>query len=190
MIAYLIINQMLYLLKGITVLAACLLVVIFTLPSQCTPGGYGNVNGGYTNAGSGGAYSGRGSEAYSENGSGYNSGPKSNAVDALKSLYNNQNGYNYNFGYDVKDYVYGNQQSRHESGSADPKGVTKGSYSLVEPDGSVRTVNYEADWVNGFRATVSDKNGVTQHGYNTGYGSDNLDSYGKSSTGYNGNSHY
>ncbi|GAB6024113.1 hypothetical protein CHUAL_008823 [Chamberlinius hualienensis] len=134
---------------------------------NCRPGGY-EYNGG------GGSYT----------------GPKSNAQDALKSLYNNQYGYNYNFGYDVKDYVYGNQQSRHESGSADPKGVTKGSYSLVEPDGSVRTVNYEADWVNGFRATVSDKNGVTQHGYNTGYGGGSDGGYGGGAGGYGSGANY
>ncbi|GAB6022636.1 hypothetical protein CHUAL_006731 [Chamberlinius hualienensis] len=147
------------------------LVVSALIPvNYCKPGEYGSSSG----------VSGKiGSEAYKSY-----SGPKSSAADALKSLYNNQNGYNYNFGYDVKDYVYGNQQSRHESGSSDPKGVTKGSYSLVEPDGSVRTVNYEADWVNGFRATVSDKNGVTQHGYNTGYGSDHSD------TGLNGYSNH
>ncbi|GAB6023992.1 hypothetical protein CHUAL_008718 [Chamberlinius hualienensis] len=181
--------------KEIAVLAWCLVVVTFTSPTECTPGGVGggygsNSGSGYASVGSGGAYGGHGSGSGAYGG-GY-SGPKSSAADALKSLYNNQNGYNYNFGYDVKDYVYGNQQSRHESGSADPKGVTKGSYSLVEPDGSVRTVNYEADWVNGFRATVSDKNGVTQHGYNTGYdgGSDNSGSYGGSSTGSNGHSNY
>lgn len=31
----------------------------------------------------------------------------------------------------------------------------KGQYSLVEPDGSVRTVDYSADPVNGFNAVVS-----------------------------------
>ncbi|GAB6023983.1 hypothetical protein CHUAL_008709 [Chamberlinius hualienensis] len=81
-------------------------------------------------------------------------------------------GYNYNFGYDIEDNVYNNYQSRHESGTSDPKGQVTGSYSLINPDGSRRTVDYIADWVNGFRATVSDKNGVTQHGYNTGYGDD------------------
>ena len=34
-------------------------------------------------------------------------------------------------------------------------GVVKGQYSLVEPDGSVRTVDYTADDVNGFNAVVS-----------------------------------
>lgn len=33
--------------------------------------------------------------------------------------------------------------------------VVKGQYSLVEPDGSVRTVDYTADPVNGFNAVVS-----------------------------------
>ncbi|GAB6028083.1 hypothetical protein CHUAL_002303 [Chamberlinius hualienensis] len=123
---------------------AALLVTL----SYCRAGGYGSDSsygsGGYRASGYGG--------------------------DAQSTIYNNLDGYNFNFGYDVKDSKYGNYQSRQESGSADPKGVTKGSYSLVEPDGSVRTVNYIADWVNGFRAIVNDKNGVTHHGYNTGYG--------------------
>lgn len=33
--------------------------------------------------------------------------------------------------------------------------VVKGEYSLVEPDGSIRTVTYYADWDNGFFANVS-----------------------------------
>lgn len=33
--------------------------------------------------------------------------------------------------------------------------VVKGQYSLVEPDGSIRTVTYTADAVNGFNAVVS-----------------------------------
>lgn len=33
--------------------------------------------------------------------------------------------------------------------------VVKGQYSLVEPDGSVRTVDYTADPINGFNAVVS-----------------------------------
>ncbi|GAB6026292.1 hypothetical protein CHUAL_012499 [Chamberlinius hualienensis] len=140
------------------------LVTLLALTSYCNAGGYssGGHGGGRYGAGAGG-YGG----------------------DAQSSIYNNLDGYNYNFGYDVKDPKYGNYQSRQESGSADPKGVTKGSYSLVEPDGSVRTVNYVADWVNGFRATVNDKNGVTQHGYNSGYGGGD-GGYGGSSKGYGG----
>lgn len=92
-------------------------------------------------------------------------------------------GYNFNFGYNVEDPYYNNYQSRYESGSADPKGQVTGSYSVVDPDGSLRTVNYIADWVNGFRATVKDKNGVTQHGYNSGGGDGG---YGGGSGGYGG----
>lgn len=33
--------------------------------------------------------------------------------------------------------------------------VVNGEYSLVEPDGSVRTVKYQADWETGFHATVT-----------------------------------
>lgn len=33
--------------------------------------------------------------------------------------------------------------------------MVKGQYSLVEPDGNVRTVNYYADWETGFHADVS-----------------------------------
>lgn len=31
----------------------------------------------------------------------------------------------------------------------------RGQYSLVEPDGNVRTVDYYADWATGFHATVT-----------------------------------
>lgn len=39
----------------------------------------------------------------------------------------------------------------------------KGQYSLVEPDGSIRTVDYEANDISGFNAIVS-KNGLSVHG--------------------------
>lgn len=32
--------------------------------------------------------------------------------------------------------------------------MVKGEYSLVEPDGNVRTVKYYADWETGFHAEV------------------------------------
>lgn len=41
--------------------------------------------------------------------------------------------------------------------------MVKGQYSLVEPDGSVRTVDYEANDISGFNAIVS-KNGLSIHG--------------------------
>lgn len=37
-----------------------------------------------------------------------------------------------------------------------------GQYSLVEPDGSIRTVDYTADPINGFNAVVT-KSGPTVH---------------------------
>ncbi|VVC93508.1 unnamed protein product [Leptidea sinapis] len=50
-------------------------------------------------------------------------------------------------------------KSQHESRDGD---VVKGQYSLVEPDGSIRTVDYTADPVHGFNAVVS-KSGPSIH---------------------------
>lgn len=52
--------------------------------------------------------------------------------------------YSYNYG--VHDGHTGDVKSQHESRDGD---VVKGQYSLVEPDGSVRTVDYTADDHNG-----------------------------------------
>nr|CAD7578272.1 unnamed protein product [Timema californicum] len=57
----------------------------------------------------------------------------------------------YSFSYGVNDALTGDSKSQHESRDGD---VVKGSYSLVEPDGSTRTVKYIADPVNGFNAVV------------------------------------
>jgi len=57
----------------------------------------------------------------------------------------------YNYGYSVSDSLTGDQHSQHESRDGD---VVQGQYSLVEPDGAVRTVTYTADAVNGFNAVV------------------------------------
>jgi hypothetical protein len=57
----------------------------------------------------------------------------------------------YAFKYGVNDYHTGDVKSQHETRDGD---VVKGSYSLVEPDGSVRTVDYTADKHNGFNAVV------------------------------------
>lgn len=40
--------------------------------------------------------------------------------------------------------------------------ILLGQYSLVEPDGSIRTVDYTADPINGFNAVVT-KSGPTVH---------------------------
>ncbi|CAG9838986.1 unnamed protein product [Diabrotica balteata] len=57
--------------------------------------------------------------------------------------------YSYNYG--VADGLTGDQKSQSEIRDG---GVVKGSYSVVEPDGSVRVVDYSADDVNGFNAVV------------------------------------
>ncbi|XP_045460331.1 larval cuticle protein A2B-like [Harmonia axyridis] len=57
----------------------------------------------------------------------------------------------YNFAYGVADHSTGDIKDQEESRDGD---VVKGKYSLVEPDGSKRTVEYTADPVNGFNAVV------------------------------------
>ncbi|XP_044263702.1 cuticle protein 19-like [Tribolium madens] len=57
----------------------------------------------------------------------------------------------YTFKYGVSDYHTGDIKSQQESRDGD---VVKGQYSVVEPDGSVRTVEYTADKHNGFNAVV------------------------------------
>ncbi|EEZ98278.1 Pupal cuticle protein Edg-84A-like Protein [Tribolium castaneum] len=57
----------------------------------------------------------------------------------------------YNFAYDIQDSLTGDSKSQHEVRDGD---VVQGSYSLVDPDGTKRTVEYTADPVNGFNAVV------------------------------------
>ncbi|CAH2075440.1 unnamed protein product, partial [Iphiclides podalirius] len=57
----------------------------------------------------------------------------------------------YAFAYGVKDPHTGDVKSQQEERDGD---VVRGSYSLVEPDGTTRTVNYSADDHNGFNAVV------------------------------------
>ncbi|XP_049950764.1 cuticle protein 21-like isoform X1 [Schistocerca serialis cubense] len=57
----------------------------------------------------------------------------------------------YSYAYSVQDALTGDSKNQQESRSGD---VVQGSYSLVEPDGSIRTVDYTADPVNGFNAVV------------------------------------
>ncbi|NP_001166270.1 cuticular protein RR-2 family member 7 precursor [Nasonia vitripennis] len=57
----------------------------------------------------------------------------------------------YNFAYDVHDSHTGDIKSQHEERDGD---VVHGSYSLVDPDGTKRTVDYTADPHNGFNAVV------------------------------------
>jgi len=66
----------------------------------------------------------------------------------------------YTYKYGVNDYHTGDIKSQHEERDGD---VVKGSYSVVEPDGSVRTVEYTADKHNGFNAVVHKTPGKHQH---------------------------
>lgn len=58
----------------------------------------------------------------------------------------------YSYKYGVADPSTGDYKTAEESLS---NGVVQGQYSLAEPDGSVRTVTYTADDVNGFVAQVT-----------------------------------
>ncbi|KAJ8731936.1 hypothetical protein PYW08_014666 [Mythimna loreyi] len=60
----------------------------------------------------------------------------------------------YKFEYSVKDEHTGDHKSQEEHRDGDH---VSGSYSLVEPDGNVRTVHYTADDHHGFRADVHHK---------------------------------
>ncbi|XP_034824515.1 RNA-binding protein 14-like [Maniola hyperantus] len=57
----------------------------------------------------------------------------------------------YAFEYGVNDPHTGDIKQQKEERDGE---VVKGQYSLVEPDGSVRTVDYIADWETGFHANV------------------------------------
>nr|AYA49930.1 cuticular protein 129 [Leptinotarsa decemlineata] len=58
----------------------------------------------------------------------------------------------YQFNYGVQDGHTGDQKTQSEVRDGD---VVKGQYSLVEADGTVRTVTYTADDHNGFNAVVT-----------------------------------
>lgn len=57
----------------------------------------------------------------------------------------------YQFAYNVQDGLTGDSKTQEETRDGD---IVKGSYSLIEPDGSRRVVNYYADPINGFNAVV------------------------------------
>ncbi|XP_028169680.1 cuticle protein 7-like, partial [Ostrinia furnacalis] len=60
----------------------------------------------------------------------------------------------YSFSYSVKDPHTGDHKQQHESRHGDS---VKGEYSLVEPDGNVRSVHYNANDHTGFNAVVHHK---------------------------------
>ncbi|CAH0731897.1 unnamed protein product, partial [Brenthis ino] len=57
----------------------------------------------------------------------------------------------YSYAYDIQDALTGDSKNQQETRSGD---VVQGSYSLVEPDGTRRIVEYTADPHNGFNAVV------------------------------------
>ncbi|XP_030561140.1 cuticle protein 21 [Drosophila novamexicana] len=57
----------------------------------------------------------------------------------------------YKFAYDVQDTLTGDSKTQEETRDGD---VVRGSYSLIEADGSRRIVSYYADAINGFNAVV------------------------------------
>lgn len=63
----------------------------------------------------------------------------------------NSNPVEYNYQYNIGDENTGDYKTQHEERQGD---VVKGSYSLIEPDGSMRIVDYTADNKHGFKATV------------------------------------
>ncbi|XP_060853346.1 cuticle protein 7-like [Rhopalosiphum padi] len=72
----------------------------------------------------------------------------------------------YNFEYDVKDLHTHDIKSQHEV--SDGHGNVKGSYRLVEPDGSTRVVEYTADHEHGFNAVVKKIDAPNHHGEYSG----------------------
>ncbi|XP_068630703.1 cuticle protein 7-like [Battus philenor] len=57
----------------------------------------------------------------------------------------------YEFEYKIEDHHTGDKKSQHEHRDGD---AVKGGYSLHQPDGSVRHVEYHADDHSGFHADV------------------------------------
>ncbi|CAI6368424.1 unnamed protein product [Macrosiphum euphorbiae] len=68
----------------------------------------------------------------------------------------------YHFEYGVKDLHTHDIKSQHEV--SDGHGNVKGSYRLVEPDGSTRVVEYTADHEHGFNAVVKKIDAPNHHG--------------------------
>lgn len=57
----------------------------------------------------------------------------------------------YNFGYNVADAITGDYKSQNEQRNGD---LVQGQYTVADPDGTLRVVDYSADSINGFNAVV------------------------------------
>ncbi|XP_046979538.1 cuticle protein 21-like [Schistocerca americana] len=126
--------------------------------SGVAPGYTGALGGAYPGVGIGGAYS-RLAPGYAGLGAARYAGGLGRLAGGLPAEladpYYDPNP-QYSFSYSVSDALTGDAKQQQESRSGD---VVEGSYSLVEPDGSVRTVQYTAAPGEGFNAVVS-KDGV------------------------------
>ncbi|KAK9876732.1 hypothetical protein WA026_014970 [Henosepilachna vigintioctopunctata] len=72
----------------------------------------------------------------------------------------------YNFAYSVNDFQTGDSKSQHETRQGD---AVRGQYSLSEPDGTRRTVDYTADAQNGFNAIVQRTPLISHHPLQNAY---------------------
>ncbi|GJQ86664.1 hypothetical protein Trydic_g14752 [Trypoxylus dichotomus] len=77
----------------------------------------------------------------------------------------------YQFNYNVNDAQTGDEKSQQEERDGD---VVRGHYSLKEADGTIRSVQYQADGKNGFNAVVS-RSGEARHPASENYQSYNND---------------
>ncbi|XP_047986440.1 cuticle protein 7-like [Leguminivora glycinivorella] len=75
--------------------------------------------------------------------------PTTTPIPALDQYSRTQPKYEYK--YEVSDHQTGDRKSHWERREGDK---VRGAYSLYEPDGALRTVEYTADAVNGFNAVV------------------------------------
>jgi len=66
----------------------------------------------------------------------------------------------YEFSYAVDDHHTGDKKSQHETGNGHE---VKGVYSLIEADGTTRTVHYTADGHKGFQAVVEKSGHPVEH---------------------------
>lgn len=86
------------------------------------------------------------------------------SVPILYGLQYDDHNPNYNFAYEVNDAHTGDIKSQQESRRGD---TVLGQYSLLQPDGIRRTVDYRADDHSGFQATVNN-NGRPVNSYAQG----------------------
>lgn len=68
----------------------------------------------------------------------------------------------YNYGYNVNSPFSGDVKNTQETKVGNQ---VSGYYQLIEPDGQLRTVNYQSNPQTGFQAQVTRGNTVENHGF-------------------------